>query len=528
MTETSHGTATTHNPAAAAESAENQPGALQAATGTGTESSTLAEERSSAANQPAPPESPPAPRIKIGSQRASSSAASISPPATPEPAPAAVPPAEPRPSRLAAKVSSELARTPQKVPVPSTRRDLSPELQVELELAMGGKSVDELIEGDQTAIASDELAPETRLRGRIVAIHKENVFVDLGRPQQGTIAIGRFGEPPEVGSVLDVVVTRFDAEEGLYELALPGGAVEVGDWSQVSEGMVVEARVTGVNKGGLECDVNQLRGFIPASQIGLYRVEDLAILVGEKWNCVVTEAKPEKRNLVLSRRAFLERQREAARKQLLAELAPGQVREGTVRNIQPFGAFIDLGGVDGLVHVSEISWQRVNHPGDVLQVGQHVRVKIKKIDPESGKISLGLKELSESPWDNVVTRYPVHAAVTGTVSKVMDFGAFVELEPGVEGLVHISELDHKRVFRVSDAVSMGQEVQAQVLSVDPAQRRISLSIKALKSKPAAERKPDSEPDEPVQEAPPPKRRRTPALKGGRDATSGGERFGLKW
>jgi small subunit ribosomal protein S1 len=309
-------------------------------------------------------------------------------------------------------------------------------------------------------------------------------------------------------------------------LSLPGGAIEIADWSLVAEGMVVEARVTAANKGGLECEVNKIRGFIPASQASLYRLENLETLIGEKLNCIVSEANPDKRNLVLSRRDFLEREREASRRELLATLAPGQVREGTVRNIQPFGAFVDLGGVDGLVHVSEVSWQRVKDPSEVLQVGQAVKVKIRKIDPETGKISLGMKELSESPWDNISSKYPSKSNVTGTVSKIMEFGAFVELEPGVDGLVHISELDHKRVFRVTDVVSVGQEIEAQVLSVDAANRRISLSIKALKARPQAEKKPEPELEEPVEPLKLPKR--NVPLKGGRDSGSGGERFGLKW
>lgn len=476
---------------------------------------------------------PKAPRIKIGSQRDVHPAAA--PPAPPlvegetQHGPAAEEPSSPVPapeptSRLAEKVSSDLRRA-EKVPVPSIRRDLSPDLQVELELAMGGSSMDDLISSEKASPPA-ELAPETRLRGRIVKLHRDNVFVELGQPIQGVLPLRQFMEEPQVGAELEVMVARYDGEEGLYELTLPGGAIEIADWSQVAEGMVVEARVTAANKGGLECEVNKIRGFIPASQASLYRVENLETLIGEKLNCIVSEANPDKRNLVLSRRDFLEREREASRQELLATLAPGQVREGTVRNIQPFGAFVDLGGVDGLVHVSEVSWQRVKDPSEVLQVGQAVKVKIRKIDPETGKISLGMKELSESPWDNISSKYPSKSNVTGTVSKIMEFGAFVELEPGVDGLVHISELDHKRVFRVTDVVSVGQEIEAQVLSVDAANRRISLSIKALKARPQGEKKPEPEIEEPAEPLKLPKRNLP--LKGGRDSGSGGERFGLKW
>lgn len=479
------------------------------------------------AHQDAAADRPPS-RIKIGSQRADAPIAQpvakhSAPPAEGKPKPTLE---EPQPGRLAAKVTSAIAREPGKVPVPNLRRELPPELEAELQAALGDARLDDLIGADRAAPPADELAAESRVLGRVVSVHKDNVFVDVGQPVQGVLPLRQFAEAPQIGTELEVVVNRYDGEEGLYELGLPGGAVEVGDWSQVAEGMVVEARVTGHNKGGLECEVANLRGFIPAGQVSIYRVEDLSTLVGEKWHCVITEAKPERRNLVLSRRAYLERQREESRQQLLAELAVGQVRHGTVRNIQPFGAFVDLGGVDGLVHVSELSWKRIMHPSEVLEVGQAVKVKIKKIDPETGKISLGMKELSESPWDDVTTKYPVKSTAHGKVAKIMDFGAFVELEPGVEGLVHISELDYKRVFRVSDVLTVGQEVDAQVLSVDRDARRISLSLKALKSRPELEKKPEPE----VEEAPvatTPKRQRDD-LKGGRGSTSGGERFGLKW
>ena len=187
----------------------------------------------------------------------------------------------------------------------------------------------------------------------------------------------------------------------------PAPRSRVQDWSDLREGSVVEATITGENKGGLECQVNNIRGFIPAGQVSLYRVENLAQFVGERMLCVVTEANPDRRNLVLSRRALLEREQQEAKEKLLAELAPGQVREGIVRSIRDFGAFVDLGGVDGLLHVSQLSWARVKHPSEVLEVGQTVKVKIQKIDPETGKISLAMKELTESPWTNIAAKYPV-------------------------------------------------------------------------------------------------------------------------
>jgi small subunit ribosomal protein S1 len=224
----------------------------------------------------------------------------------------------------------------------------------------------------------------------------------------------------------------------------------------------------------------------------------------------------------------LEREQAEAKERLKAELAEGQEREGIVRNIRDFGAFVDLGGVDGMLHVSQLSWDRVKHPSDVLTLGQKIKVKIQKIDSATGKISLSYRDTFDNPWTTATTRYPVTARVKGTVSKIMDFGAFVRLEPGVEGLVHISELSHKRVFRVSEVLHEGQEVEAKVLSVDPEAQRMSLSMKALEARaepqtPEAEEQ--AEEAEPLRKQPP---KRAVPLKGGLGRGKGGEEFGLRW
>ncbi|HEX4131702.1 MAG TPA: S1 RNA-binding domain-containing protein [Pirellulales bacterium] len=418
-------------------------------------------------------------------------------------------------------------RVEKRTPIPSTREQLAPEDELELAAAMGDASLEEMLApADSTPVK--ELEPDSRLTATILSIHGDNVFVDLGGPHQGVLSLRQFGEAvPPVGGRMPVVVQRFNADEGLYTVALSGASVAVEDWSQLAEGMLVEARVTGHNKGGLECEVNQLRGFIPASQIAPYRVEDLAQFTGEKWTCVVAEVDADRRKLVLSRRAVLEREQAATREQLRAQLAEGQIREGVVRSIQDFGAFVDLGGIDGLLHVSQLSWQRVKHPSDVVSVGQTVRVLVRRIDPASGKISLAMRDLTESPWAAAPTKYPASSTVRGTVTKVMDFGAFVELEPGIEGLVHISELAHGRVFRVRDIVKEGDTVEAKVLSIDPESQRISLSMKAIQAKPevaraATKAEADEAPPEPL---PPPRHKN---LKGGVQRSIGGEKFGLKW
>lgn len=445
---------------------------------------------------------PHGPKIRIGSQRPGA------PKVKAKPRPAAIEPPSGK-----------------KVEVPNIRERLPIELELEVEEALGGVSLDEMIEPGAVAAPAGELAPESRHRGRVASIHRDNVFVDLGGRNQGVLSLRQFPVAPEVGTMVEVLVTRFDPEEGLYQIALPGAAIDVADWSDLTPGMVVETKITGHNKGGLECEVNHIRGFIPAGQISLFRVEDLAQFVGESMTCVVTEANPERRNLVLSRRAVLEREKAEAKTKLMSELAEGQVREGVVRSLQDYGAFIDLGGLDGLLHVSQLSWQRVRHPSEVLQVGQPIKVLIRKIDPESGKISLAFRDLSENPWTTAPQKYPSTSAHEGTVSKIMDFGAFVELEPGVEGLVHISELSHSRVFRVRDVVSEGQKVQVKVLSIDPEQQRISLSMKALEAK-AEPKKEEPEPEE-VAPAAAPAKPKGP-LKGGLGRSTGGEKFGLKW
>lgn len=415
----------------------------------------------------------------------------------------------------------------QRVPLPNLRAELPPDLEDELQAALGNASIDDLMSVGDAVSKQTALEAESRHTGRVVAVRREDVFVELGGREQGVVPLRQFPKAPEPGANVDVRVVRFLPEEGIYELSLPHAAAEIGDWSQIEEGMLVEARVTGHNTGGLECEVNQIRGFIPISQIALYRVEDVAQFVGEKFTCVVTEANPERRNLVLSRRAVLEREQEEARQRLWESLEVGQVHEGTVRKIMDFGAFVDLGGVDGLLHVSQLGWARVKHPSEMLQEGQRIQVKIQKIDPATKRLGLSYRELMENPWTNVERNYPVHSTAHGKVTKLMEFGAFVELEPGIEGLVHISELSHKRVWRVSDVVQEGQEVDVEILSVDANAQRISLSMKSLVAKEEPKADKPEEDEAPLPPKKPPKKPVGP-LRGGLGRGSGGEQFGLKW
>jgi small subunit ribosomal protein S1 len=296
------------------------------------------------------------------------------------------------------------------------------------------------------------------------------------------------------------------------------------------EGAVVEAKITGSNSGGLECTVGAIRGFIPASQVELFRVDDFEDYTDKKLQCVITEANEQRGNLVLSHRALLERERQEKREKLLEELESGQVREGIVSNLRDFGAFVDLGGVDGLIHISQLSWDRVNHPDEVLEPGQKIRVKVEKVDPQTGKISLSYRELLDHPWTDIDQKFAVGTTVKGTVTRIAQFGAFVKIASGIEGLVHVSELAHHRVVQVASVVKEGEEVEVKVLSIDPENQRISLSLKAAHPLPEAE---SSESGDPAEEADEPrpepviKPHRGP-LKGGTGGGTGGEKFGLRW
>src|SRR3954468_20521155 len=459
----------------------------------------------------------PTQRILIGSQRDRGS--------QPEAKANPVTPAAPSTAKPAPK------KQPLKhYPPPNIRDRLSPEMEAEYEAALGDLSLDALINEAAVADVTPEITPEARITARVARIHREDVFVDLGGRNQGIVPLRQFETPLNEGDELELLVVRFDADEGIYELSRPTVAVAVGNWDEVSEGQIIEVTVTGSNKGGLECQVAGIRGFIPMGQVSVYRVENPEELVGQRLACVVTEANRDRRNLVLSHRAVMERERNEQREKLIAELAPGQIREGVVRSLKDFGAFVDLGGLDGLIHISQLSWDRVKHPNEVLEVGQKVKVRIEKFDQETGKVGLSYREVGANPWQNVASKFPVGGRATGKVSRLMDFGAFVKLEPGVEGLIHISELGHGRVFRTRDVVSEGQEVEVKVLSVDEENQRIGLSLKALLTapqKPGQQKVEDEDLPLPA-DAPKPPPKRHQELKGGTGSPSGGDKFGLKW
>ncbi len=395
-------------------------------------------------------------------------------------------------------------------------RDLDAEIAAELEAALQGMDDKNLYSSDDSKRARDQAAAQQdggRKKGKVVSVHAPDVFIEIpGGRGQGVLTLEHFPDgPPKVGEEVEISIEGYDPQNGLLILSRHGAAVHA-DWSSVAEGMTVEARVVESNKGGLSVEINGIRGFMPISQIDRGRVENIEQFVNQKLLCIVTEVDKEERNLVVSRRALLEKEREELRAKLWEELQEGQIRSGVIGNVRDFGAFVDLGGVDGLLHVSEISWKRIPDATQVVQAGQMIKVVILKVDREQHKVSLGLKQLEASPWDNIHDKYSSGRLIKGTVTRTMDFGAFVELEPGVEGLVHISELARNKVWRVTDIVKPGQEVEVKVLTVDAEARRISLSLR--EALPVEVVKTEEEEEEHIVDEPVKERKRNYPLKGG--------------
>jgi len=361
------------------------------------------------------------------------------------------------------------------------RKDSDASLDKQVDAALEGVSLDDLYAFDKPreAAAPDAAGQVKGIRkGRVVSIGKEDVFVDLGGKSQGIASLIQFDEPPKVGDEIEFNVERYDPREGLLILTKKGSTAQNVSWETLEVGQVVEGTVTGTNKGGLELEVKSMRAFMPAGQVELFHVPDLSQFVGQRMTAEVTAFEREGRNIVLSRRNILEREREEQKTKLLAELAEGQVRRGTVRNVMEYGAFVDLGGVEGLLHVSEMSFRRVRNPNEIVKAGDVVDVKIVKIDRETGKFSLSLKQArGVDPWAEAGSQYTPGTQVTGRVTKVESFGAFIEVEEGVEGLLPVSEMSYQRIRHPSDVLKEGDTLKLVVLSVDPVARRMSFSLK---------------------------------------------------
>ena len=343
------------------------------------------------------------------------------------------------------------------------------------------------------------------VHGTVVRVDKDEVLVDIGYKSEGVIpvaelSIRRSVNPADevtLGDEVDALVLTKEDAEGRLILSKKRARFEMA-WKAIENAAEskepVDGKVIEVVKGGLILDLG-VRGFLPASLVDIRRVQDLDEFLGQELRCQVIELNRSRNNVVLSRRAVLEDERKEQRQQILDRLNPGDVVDGQISNIVDFGAFVDLDGMDGLIHISELSWSHVNHPSEVLEIGQDVKVKVLDIDRERQRISLGLKQTQSDPWQQVLETYNEGDTVEGKVTKVVTFGAFVEIMPGVEGLVHISELAQHHVENPREIVSQGDLVEAKIIEVDAERRRLSLSLKRVEGGGVTQRADDSEPVE---------------------------------
>jgi small subunit ribosomal protein S1 len=331
------------------------------------------------------------------------------------------------------------------------------------------------------------------MEGEVVKIDRDEILLDIGYKSEGVIpskelSIRHDVDPSEVvkvGDRIEALVLQKEDKEGRLILSKKRAQYERA-WGRIEETMASGQTITGpvieVVKGGLILDIG-LRGFLPASLVDLRRVRDLQPYIGTELECKIIELDRNRNNVVLSRRAFLEESQSEGRKKFLENLQKGERRKGTVSSIVNFGAFVDLGGVDGLVHVSELSWKHVDHPSEVVAVGQEVEVEVLDVDLERERVSLSLKATQEDPWKEFERKYKAGEVISGQVTKIVPFGAFVRVAQGIEGLVHISELSHDHVDAPESVVSVGDEVQVKVVDVDVSRRRVSLSMRQVTASP---------------------------------------------
>ncbi len=332
----------------------------------------------------------------------------------------------------------------------------------------------------------------TVVKGTVIAIENDTALIDVGLKSEGRVSLKEFAPPGQpadisVGDQVEVFVERFEDSNGEAVLSREKARREEA-WEILEKAFENTERVTGSIfgrvKGGFTVDLSGAVAFLPGSQVDIRPVRDVTPLMGTPQPFMILKMDRGRGNIVVSRRAVLEETRAAERSELVANLQEGQVLQGVVKNITDYGAFVDLGGVDGLLHVTDISWRRINHPSEALQVGQTVQVQVIRFNPETQRISLGMKQLEADPWDAVEAKYPVGSKFTGRVTNITDYGAFVELEAGIEGLVHVSEMSWtKKNVHPGKIVSTSQEVEVVVLDVDPNKRRISLGLKQTMENP---------------------------------------------
>ncbi len=360
-------------------------------------------------------------------------------------------------------------------------------LESELAAAFGGE-LDPCRIGEQAQQMAQSLQPGSILKGKVVNVIGNEVVVDVGLKSEGILPASEWDDPSsiDIGDEVEVLLETVESETGAVILS-KRKADRILNWQRIvqtrREGDIVKGRVLRKIKGGLLVDIG-VPVFLPASQVDIRRPGDINEFIDREIEAKILKIDTERRNIVISRRRLIEEQRIAAKEKLLAEIEPGQLRTGIVKNIADFGAFVDLGGIDGLLHITDMSWDRINHPSDMLKIDQQIEVKILNVDRQKEKIALGLKQKAENPWDRVEEKYPVGSRVKGEVVNIMNYGAFVKLEPGVEGLVHISEMSWtRRINHPSEILSLGDQIEVVVLEINKDKQEISLGIKQTETNP---------------------------------------------
>jgi len=341
----------------------------------------------------------------------------------------------------------------------------------------------EMLKGFNTSLQTGQI-----VKGTVIQVRPKEVLVDIGGKSEGVVSASEFADfaTVKLGDQFDVLIERAEDKEGNVHLSKEKAEFQQ-NWERIqsicNEGGTVQGKVKTVVKGGLVINIG-VEAFCPSSQVDVVPPKNLAAYVGNTYEFKVVKLNPDRQNVVLSRRELVEAERNARRATLLSELVPGDIRKGVVKNITDFGAFIDLNGLDGLLHITDMSWGRLSHPTELLKIGQELDVVILDINREKERVSLGLKQKEANPWDNIEAKYPLGAKVKGKVVNLVPYGAFVEIEPGVEGLVHVTELSWtKRIAKPSDVLKVGQELDAVVLGINREEQKISLGIRQLETNP---------------------------------------------
>src|SRR6516165_6043010 len=358
------------------------------------------------------------------------------------------------------------------------------ELEQEIMASLGAPSEEAL---PQLYVAQDqEFETNKIVTGKVREIRDDEVVIDVGYKSEGIVKLDEWRDEgldqvvaPKVGDEVKVLLEEVEDDSGLIALSYRK-AKRQEEWERIikqhKEGDVVGGMVTRKIKGGLLVNIG-VNVFLPASQVDIRRPSDIGDYIGKEVRCKILKIDETRRNIVVSRRKLIEDEREEKKRKLLSEIAPGQLRKGVVKNIAEFGAFVDLGGIDGLLHITDMSWGRVQHPSDMVHIDQELEVHVISVDKEKERIAVGLKQKTASPWQDVEKKYPIGSRHTGEVVNVMTYGAFVKLEPGIEGLVHISEMSWtKRINHPSELVSIGDQIEVQVLNINKDKQEISLGM----------------------------------------------------